>query len=104
MSIVRRPRARADLIDLADYLDQVRPSLGDQFLDAAERTFALLERLPGIGAPFPLSNPQLQGLRHYPVQGFPNHIIFYLPTSDGIEVVRVLHGARDLTGVLEGSA
>ena len=97
MSILRRPRARADLIDLSDYLDQVRPSLGDQFLDAVERTFALLERMPGIGAPFPLANPRLQGLRHHPVQGFPNHIIIYLPTSDGIEVVRVLHGARDLT-------
>ena len=27
--------------------------------------------------------------------GFDKHLIFYLPRSDGISVVRVLHAARD---------
>jgi plasmid stabilization system protein ParE len=26
-----------------------------------------------------------------------NYVIFYLPTQDGIDVVRVLHGARDIS-------
>ena len=52
--------------------------------------------MPGIGALFPLANPSFQSLRHHPIQGFPNYIIFYLPTADGIEVVRVLHGALTL--------
>jgi toxin ParE1/3/4 len=49
----------------------------------------------------PLANPNLQSLRQHSVRRFRNYIIFYLPTDDGIEVVRVLHGARDVQGILE---
>jgi toxin ParE1/3/4 len=48
-----------------------------------------------------LSAPRLADLRRWPVSGFPNHLIFYQPTEGGIEVVRVLHGARDLATMLE---
>jgi toxin ParE1/3/4 len=30
-----------------------------------------------------------------------NYIIFYRPIDDGIEVVRILHGARDLPPLFE---
>jgi len=32
------------------------------------------------------------------LRGFPvgSHLIFYRPAVDGIEVIRVLHGARDI--------
>ena len=46
-------------------------------------------------------NPRLTGLRVWRIQGFPNHLIFYRPVDDGIEVIRVLHGARDIDRVLE---
>jgi toxin ParE1/3/4 len=29
-----------------------------------------------------------------------NHVIFYTPLPKGVEIVRVLHGARDLETVL----
>ena len=32
-------------------------------------------------------------LRSFPVD---NYIIFYRPISEGIQVIRVLHGARDI--------
>ena len=31
---------------------------------------------------------------------FRNHIVFYRPVADGIEILRVLHGARDLVSIL----
>jgi toxin ParE1/3/4 len=101
MSVHRRPQARQDIIDLADYLDQISQNLADRFLDGVEQTITSLEGMPGMGAPLHLNNPGLQGLRHHPVQGFPNHVIFYLPTDDGIDVVRILHGARDVVNILE---
>src|SRR5438105_4443673 len=100
MTVHRRGQARADIIDIADYLDQISQALSDRFLDAVGRTLATLEGMPGMGSPYPLTNPRLQGLRGHPIQGFPNHVIFYLPTSDGIEVVRVLYAARDLQSIL----
>ena len=44
---------------------------------------------------------RLAGLRSWPVPGFPKHLIFYRVDEDLVEVVRVLHGARDLAIVLE---
>jgi toxin ParE1/3/4 len=35
------------------------------------------------------------------IDGFPNHVIFCRPIEHGIEIVRVLHGARDIDVVLE---
>jgi toxin ParE1/3/4 len=37
------------------------------------------------------------GLRSFP---FGRYVIFYRPLDDGIEVVRVLHGARDIRRAL----
>ena len=34
------------------------------------------------------------------IRGFPNHQIYYRPIDDGIEVIRVLHAARDITKIL----
>jgi toxin ParE1/3/4 len=35
----------------------------------------------------------LPNLRSFPVG---NYVIFYFPADDGIEVIRILHGARDI--------
>jgi len=46
-------------------------------------------------------NPRLRDLRIWPIRGFEKIVIFYRPIEGGIEVVRVLHGARDVKGILE---
>jgi toxin ParE1/3/4 len=35
------------------------------------------------------------------VRGFERYLIFYRPTDDGIDVVRVLHGSRDIESLFE---
>jgi toxin ParE1/3/4 len=42
------------------------------------------------------TNESIPALRVWPIDGFRNHLIFFHPTNDGVEIVRVLHGARDL--------
>jgi toxin ParE1/3/4 len=37
------------------------------------------------------------GLRSFPVG---RYVIFYMPTPKGVEIVRVLHGARDADSAL----
>jgi toxin ParE1/3/4 len=39
-----------------------------------------------------------QNLRNFP---FGRYVIFYLAMPDGIEIVRVLHGARDLDAIFD---
>jgi toxin ParE1/3/4 len=48
-----------------------------------------------------LENLALRGLRWWRVKGFKRYIIFYRPSLQGIEVLRVLHAARDIEGILE---
>jgi toxin ParE1/3/4 len=47
-----------------------------------------------------MSADRLSTLRQWPIRGFENYLIFYLPTEAGIDVLRVLHGARDIDRIL----
>jgi len=44
-------------------------------------------------------NPDLIGMRSWRVKRFPKYLIFYIPIEDGVEIVRVLHGARNLEAI-----
>jgi toxin ParE1/3/4 len=96
----RRPRARADLIDTADYLQQQSVLVAAQYLTAAERSITLLSQMPGLGSPWESEDPALADIRFAPIDGFKSYLIFYRPLSDGIEIIRILHGATDLERLL----
>ena len=98
------PEARADLIAQSDYFaDELgNPALAVRFECCAEATFKKLARTPGLGRPRSFGGySRLQKLRSWKVDYFPSHLIFYreLPNKGGVEIVRVLHGARNLEGV-----
>ncbi len=99
--IRKRPRAQKDLDDLAYYIAQDNPSAGFRFYEAAEKAFRQLLDMPGMGGTWASPNPRLVGLRVWPIRGFENHLVFYRPNEEGIEIVRVLHGFRDLDRILE---
>jgi toxin ParE1/3/4 len=46
-------------------------------------------------------NPEMKGLRMLPLPKFKNYLLFYRPTSERLEIVRVLHGARDVRTLFE---
>ena len=72
-----------------------------RFLMAAEETLERLLALPLSGASRGYLNPSLEGLRMFPVRGFERHVLFYRPTPEGLELIRVLHDARELKAILE---
>jgi len=100
--IRRRARARQDLIEIYRHLAQEAGlKTADRFFSEADSTLHRLAGMPGIGTRFDAENPALSDLRFLRVSSrFRNYIIFYRPVIDGIEVARVLHGARDLPGLL----
>jgi len=95
------PAARADLLEQFGHLVQHSLEAANRFLAAAESAFERLAEMPGMGVRRPLKSPRLEGLRQWPIPGFRHHLIYYRETSDGIEVIRVLHGARDVQRILE---
>jgi toxin ParE1/3/4 len=89
-------QARADLDEIWLYIAEDNPSAADRFLDTLYERFLLLAGQPLLGR----DRPELAlNLRSLPVG---NYVIFYRPIDDGIEVVRVLHGARDIDAMFEG--
>lgn len=102
--IIRRPLAVADAEECAVYLGRDTPDVAFRFLNALEQTISMLAEFSGIGRNREFRNPAHAGLCSFAVTGFRNHLIFFRPLEDGIEVVRVLHGARDLDGLFDGDS
>ena len=96
-----RPKARMDVVELATYIGKDNVTAANRFLDACEATFEFLVKSPQIGAIYRTKNPRLVDLRVFRVKGFPNHLTFYLERANSIEIVRVVHGARDLDALLQ---
>ena len=100
--VERRPRARLDVLEQAIYLgEEATEEVALRFIDAVDAALRSLADTPEIGRLREFRSARLAGLRSWPVPGFPKHLIFYRADEDLVEVVRVLHGARDLALVLE---
>jgi toxin ParE1/3/4 len=96
----KRPIVIQDLIEISTYISSDNLDAGDRFIYAAEATFQLIATTPGIGKFSGFTNPEVAQVRQYPIKGFPNYLILYQLTEDTIEIVRVLHGARNLENTL----
>jgi len=98
--LVERPKAREELEDIAVEIGIDRPSAARRFLRAARKTYGNLAAIPELGALWTPENPRFQGLRYFPIPRYPNYVVFYRPLPDGVEILHILHGARDLQSVL----
>lgn len=98
-----RPVAKDDILRQFRYylVTADAPEAALRFLDAVDESIETLCRMPETGAPRPLKNPALTGLRFGAVKGFEDILIFYVVRDDVLRVVRVLHGRRDVQKILE---
>jgi len=93
-----------DLLEIIDYLAERSPAAADRFTDAVPRTLDDVARFPGAGSLREFEDPRLAGIRSWRVRGFKKYLIYYRPIAGGIQVLAVLHGARDLPEALDGRA
>ncbi|MEO7677107.1 MAG: type II toxin-antitoxin system RelE/ParE family toxin [Verrucomicrobiota bacterium] len=94
--IVISPKADLDLDDQFVVIAPDNIEAAERFLTTAHEAFTLLAENPQLGV-----SVEFKTIRLWPITRFRNHLIFYRPILDGIEIVRVLHAARDWTRVLE---
>ncbi|MCI0491204.1 MAG: type II toxin-antitoxin system RelE/ParE family toxin [Blastocatellia bacterium] len=84
------PLAREDFQDIHDYIAAQDPDTALDFVTRLELACEKLANLPQIGR----SREELAaGLRSFPVA---RHLIFYRIIDDGVEIVRILHGAQNI--------
>ncbi|MHB1307326.1 MAG: type II toxin-antitoxin system RelE/ParE family toxin [Limisphaerales bacterium] len=103
--IAKRSPAYQDLRRHALYLAaEAGAPVAARFLGAAEQAFATLAKMPGVGRVRRFPHAEVGELRSWAVPNFERYLIFYRALPEGIEVVRVLHGMRDLDRVFGGPA
>lgn len=98
-----RARARRDILANAAYLEEHGgEETAQRFLDALQITFETLARMPKLGVLCAFRSPALRRVRRWPVKSFENWLIFYLPKRSGVEIVHLIHGARDIESLIGG--
>ncbi|MGH6913290.1 MAG: type II toxin-antitoxin system RelE/ParE family toxin [Geminicoccales bacterium] len=87
-------RAQRDLDRIGDYIKKRNPAAAERWVDLIESKCRSLADQPRLGR----SRVDVrQDLRSLAVGSY---IIFYHRIEDGIEIVRVLHGRRDIGALL----
>ena len=95
--VFKRPLAEADLDEIWDYIAEDSPERASNLLRKLHAKMQTLATNPNIGRK---RDELLPGLRSFP---YGNYVIFYLPIENGIEIVRVLQGSRDIEQVFQSA-
>ena len=86
----KRPKAETDLLEIWLHIAQESPRAADRLLDRIEAQCRLLADNPRLGRP----RPEIASEARAWIVG--RYLVLYRAQDDGIEVVRVVHGAREI--------
>ena len=98
---VIRPAADLDLVTHADYIAQDNPDAAERFIRAAFASIDFIANHHYAGPAYIVPGRKWVGLRKWAISGFGNYLIFYRVLEDRVEILRVIHGARDIPAALE---
>ena len=86
----RHPQAEQDLIEIYQHISRDNPPAAEKLVRTVNSKCELLARSPMIGR----ARPELRSdLRSFPYGAY---LILYRIVEDGVEIVRVVHAARNL--------
>lgn len=91
MSLYRvAPLARSDLDEIWTYIAADSVTAADRMMDRFQELFKMLGRQPLIGE---ARDDILPGVRSFPAG---KYVIYDRPAGTGVQIFRVIHGARDI--------
>jgi toxin ParE1/3/4 len=88
--VTRRALAQTDILEIWDFVADDSVAEADRWVDHLDDQFRLLATPPLLGR---AREDLAPGVRSFPVG---RYVVFHVPIDNGIDVVRVLHGARDI--------
>ena len=89
-SIIRSYESEQDVYEIAMFIARDNPDAAIRLIDRFDETLKMLAQNPLAGRAREDLAPRV---RSFPIG---NYLLFYRPAQHGIELIRVLHGARDL--------
>jgi toxin ParE1/3/4 len=87
--ILRTEQSRLDFLEIWEFIAADNLAEANKLIDLFDTKLAILAVSPHLGRERSELAPNLRSL---PIG---NYLIFYRPLTDGIQLIRVLHGARD---------
>ncbi len=94
MSYRLSPLAVTDIDQIATYLSERNQPVAHEFIETLERQFALLGKHQRLGRARPELRPELRSWAHR------SYVVLYRVVESRVEIIRVIHGSRDLVTVL----
>jgi len=99
--VILTPQAREDIKQISAYIARQDTQASIAFRHTLENIYQILLDLPEMGSVRNFGKPELRDLRMLMIPRFKHHLIFYHTTTEGLEIVRVLHSARNLPALFE---
>ena len=93
--VTRRPSAETDILEIWAYIAEDSIVEADRWVDRLDAKFSLWATQPMMGTGRDELSPGVRSL------AFGRYVVFFQPMPDGIDVVRVLHGSRDVDSAFE---
>lgn len=98
-----RSSAQRDLTAVVDhYLDEGNADVAEAFLRAFDDARRHLAEFPASGSPRYDNELGIPNLRSWALSSFP-YVVMYIERDDHVDVLRVLHGKRDIPATLQES-
>lgn len=88
--VLLRPQAEVDVQDIWAFIAEDNMVAADEWVDQLDAKMRLWATQPLMGRARDELAPGIRSL------AFGRYVVFYLALPDGIDVVRVLHGSRDI--------
>jgi toxin ParE1/3/4 len=98
--IVQGSIARSDVESIVEFIQKDSPESAIHFLRSVARTFSMLADAPDMGSPCPFRSTRLVNARIWTIKEFRRYVVLYRPIEGGIEILRVVHGSRDIDALL----
>lgn len=85
-----------DVVAIATRIGNDDPNAAERFLNAFDAACRTLTRVTDWGSRFESDDPRHENIRLVAIPTFHNYVMFYRKRGDTMEILRVIHGARDL--------
>ena len=87
--------AKWDMAEIVSYFDERSDSVAQRFEQAVEKTVQMLCAAPESGSLCLFHNPAFMSVRKITIFGYSNYILFFRRFENSLQILRVIHGARD---------
>jgi toxin ParE1/3/4 len=90
--------AERDLNEIADFVAARNPAAAQRLVNRMEARCKALAGMPGMG------RPREELARNLRSSHVAKYVVFYRSTQYGIDVIRIIHGARDIPKLLNSAS